>query len=365
MISKLRILFFALYRRLFGSRAGSSKRILIVRPDAIGDFLYLVHHLNSLATPDDSEIYYLGNIQNLDLTNLLLNKNIKFLPLDREKLYHDYKYFTSLSKELSDLKFNQVFYASGSRELYIDCLIYSLAVKQTHAFFGDLSLTKPVSRIITSLFYHQIFKNFSNHEHINLQRSFEQLFKNRYQLKKFTFKGEQSNFEFMKDGYIVFFPGASIKGKQWPLEKFLQLSLEFENKYKIIWLGGKLEKSLIPLIKQQRQNDIILMGETNLRDSFSIIAHAKLLVSNDTSAVHMAEISDVPSFCFLGGGHFDRFLPYPNTFAWVSQIKCFSFKMNCFNCNWNCPYVNGEENTFPCIDKISFASVKTEITKFL
>jgi ADP-heptose:LPS heptosyltransferase len=355
----------ALFRRFFGERSLPSKRVLIVRPDAIGDFLYLVHHLNSLNPQTEAEIYYLGNAQNLELAHLLLNKKIKFIPLLRDKLYHDHAYFSDLSKELAALGFDEVFYASASRELYVDCLIFSLRARLTHAFFGDLSLSKSLSRKITSFFYHQIFSDFSVHEHINLQKSFESVFNKSYHLEKFTFKGEPANFEFIKSEYVVLFPGASIKGKQWPLENFVQLGSELQNRFKIVWLGGKLEKSLIPQIKKQRPDDIILMGETNLRDSFSIIAHAKLLVSNDTSAVHMAEIAGVTSFCFLGGGHFNRFLPYPNSFIWNSKIKCFSFKMECFNCNWNCSYVNGEQNIFPCIEKISLASVQSEITKII
>jgi len=364
MSLKLRILVFCLLKYFTAKKSSKIKRILIVRPDAIGDFLYLIHHLNSLQVEPTTELYYLGNSQNQSLAKELLNPKIIFIGIDRAKLYSNFNYFKKMSAQLSEFGFAKIVYASVSRELYIDCLIFSLKSKMTLAFLGDLSLSKRVTRFITSLFYQQILPVGSAHEHVNLKNIFEHGFAENYRPQKFYFKGQLSPKVQALSNYVVMFPGASIKGKQWPMENFIEVSQLLENKYSIVWLGGHLEKSLIPQIKKHRPQDLILIGETNLMESFSIISYAKLLLSNDTSAVHMAEISNVETLCLLGGGHFNRFLPIPQDIPLKSNIKTMYFQLDCYGCNWQCPFVDGEKRSFPCIEKISVKQVRDEIISF-
>ena len=50
--------------------------------------------------------------------------------------------------------------------------------------------------------------------------------------------------------------------------------------------------------------------KTNINELIEAIRDAEFLITNETSAVHIAESVTTKSFCILGGGHFGRFLPY-------------------------------------------------------
>ena len=58
-------------------------------------------------------------------------------------------------------------------------------------------------------------------------------------------------------------------------------------------------------------NAIDLTGKTSLTELVYIISRAKLLVSNDTSAVHIAASTSTPTICVSNGNTFGRFTSYP------------------------------------------------------
>lgn len=54
-----------------------------------------------------------------------------------------------------------------------------------------------------------------------------------------------------------------------------------------------------------------LVGKTTLAELCWIIKNATILLSNETSAPHLAVAMDVPVVLIYNGNHFGRFTPYP------------------------------------------------------
>lgn len=103
-------------------------------------------------------------------------------------------------------------------------------------------------------------------------------------------------------------------------------------------------------------------GAVTLVELVELIAKSKLVISNETSAVHIAAATRTPVICIQGGGHFDRFTPYPNQ-ADFKPI-CVYETMPCYNCNWECPFMNEESHTYPCISAVSVNQVWLMLKKF-
>jgi len=88
-----------------------------------------------------------------------------------------------------------------------------------------------------------------------------------------------------------------------------------------------------------------------------LIRNAEFIVSNDSSAVHIAQSEGTRAFVVLGGGHYGRFLPYPDE----KIVHCISMEgMDCFYCNWKCRY-----EYFKCVKDIDVEVVYQRICNSL
>ena len=63
------------------------------------------------------------------------------------------------------------------------------------------------------------------------------------------------------------------------------------------------------------------------------------------------------TICISGGGHFGRFVPYPELPRQTNYLKVVYYKMPCYGCNWKCIYPINEGEPAPCIANISVDAV--------
>ena len=101
---------------------------------------------------------------------------------------------------------------------------------------------------------------------------------------------------------------------------------------------------IISLLKNKPLN---LVGKTNLRESFSLIKHAKALISNDSAPVHMAVAFNTPVVDIYGPTITDfGFYPYRNGIVVeVKGLKCRPCGLHGHN---ECP-----TGTFECMQDIT------------
>lgn len=178
-------------------------------------------------------------------------------------------------------------------------------------------------------------------------------------------KREQSRKQ-MLSPYFVIFPGASGVGKRWPLENFIKISDKLcrEHSWQCIYCGSDNEIEINHQLQFKKNQYINLIGKTSLSDLVGIIKNAKLLISNDTSAIHIAMAVQTPAVCILGGGHFGRFLPYPSELVDINQVAAYH-PMNCFNCDWKCSIPHSLDGPKPCVEKVDIRQVYELATRVL
>jgi ADP-heptose:LPS heptosyltransferase len=161
--------------------------------------------------------------------------------------------------------------------------------------------------------------------------------------------------------YYVLFPGAAWGEKRWPISSFRRIAerLYAQTGWQGVVCGGPADLGLGSELCSG--NDISLVnfvGRTSLSELASIIANARLVLTNDTSAVHIAAALDVPSICILAGAHFGRFLPYKTGHdKAVMAPQVVIHRMECFNCNWNCIYDVPKGSPVPCIARVTVDDV--------
>lgn len=172
----------------------------------------------------------------------------------------------------------------------------------------------------------------------------------------------------VEEPYFIIFPGASWKGRIWPIDRFASLAHWVARKFglRVVVCGSlgdvPLAGALIDLIGLP--NAINLAGKTSLAEFAEVVRRAKMLVGNETSAIHLAAAVGTPSVCLLGGGHFGRFMPYPGDWSDCKPIPVYQL-MDCYGCNWRCSKPYMKDGCVPCIAAIDVDSVKVAVQEAL
>ena len=69
--------------------------------------------------------------------------------------------------------------------------------------------------------------------------------------------------------------------------------------------------------------------------------------------MHIAISLGIPTVTILGGGHFERFMPYGD----YEKNEFVYKKMDCFKCNWKCIFNLNVNDKPPCIKNIKLKQV--------
>lgn len=166
--------------------------------------------------------------------------------------------------------------------------------------------------------------------------------------------------------YFILFPGASSPHRMWPVQYFAEIAETVTKHYgwHMVVCGTRAEsqiaKSIVETSGLTGASD--LSGRTTLAEFVELVRGARLLVGNETSAVHIAAAVHTPSVCILGGGHYGRFMPYSEVAEGMKPGAIFH-RMECFNCNWRCVKPHEPGSCLPCVKKVSVEAVAKAITE--
>ena len=170
--------------------------------------------------------------------------------------------------------------------------------------------------------------------------------------------------------YAVLFVGALKADKRWQTDKFIETAgfVSREYGFQIVVCGGPGDEELARGLETNRSSGILnLVGSTSLADLKKIIASARLIVTNDTGAGHIAAAARRPTVVITPGNNVGRFFPYPEQLA-SQGVKLVSVlhQMPCFGCGWTCIYTDIAENApNPCVADISVGDVTSAINELI
>lgn len=338
--------------------------IALIRVDAIGDFiiwldaakeyrrLYPNQKITLIANPAWSDLArglpYWDEVVLVDVRHLALSNLIR-------------RWRLLLSIRRGD--FHTAIHPTFSRTFASDTIVRATGASRRIGSVGDLVNSTLKERKISNRWYTNLLPA-SACQMMELLRNAEflsGLSSASYQpaipqLPRLCVLPESLKFE---GAYFIIFPGASWAGRQWPVDHFAELLIAVQLKYgwKPVLCGAENESTLCEAIASAAKvNCINLAGKTDLDELAEVLRGAQLLVSNETSAIHIAAAVGTPAVCILGGGHYGRFMPYPEEVTGLTPLVAYH-PMPCFNCNWRCsmPHVAGE--AVPCVAQVSVAQV--------
>ena len=151
-----------------------------------------------------------------------------------------------------------------------------------------------------------------------------EFFRNKNFIENLTAEKCKTEFKFKrkkKEGIrknIVIVPGAGSEFRRWSTFNFSILidliTKEINSEFLFQILGSAEETSLgeeIILKSEYKKNIQNLAGTTTLVQVIDIINNAHLVISNETSTIHIAAALNTNAICISNGNHFGRFNPYP------------------------------------------------------
>ena len=128
------------------------------------------------------------------------------------------------------------------------------------------------------------------------------------------------------DRYAVFVPGSTHASKCWPVENFAALAEKITSQFdlSIIAVGISAEKPLVQRLMSRSNVPIAdFTGLTDIPQLIALLKGAKLVVSNDTGPGHIAAALAVPIVLIFGTTNPVRISPYqrPHSIAAVEADK--------------------------------------------
>lgn len=343
----------------------TEKRILLVKIDAIGDYILFRNFLEVLKTSEkyrNYEIELLGNRNWKDLAIEYDRHTVsKFHFINEDPLYEKPRDVFKLGWMLFKRRYEVVLQSTYSRSLMGNGLAALAAGRESVAYDSDNehdAIYKPqTDKLYTRLI--DLPKEIT-HEFERNRYFFQEII----ETQELLIKGPELTVERHQSGNILIFAGSSYYKRNWEKEKFLEIikRLLEETTSDIVLAGGPGEVPVASYLIGSLPPSIRLKdhtGSTSLPQLVQLIADSRLVISNETSAVHIAAACKTPVICITGGGHFNRFAPYPENIT--SKPSCAFSPMPCYYCNWQCKYHNGFNEPFPCLSRISVDRVWEEV----
>jgi ADP-heptose:LPS heptosyltransferase len=107
-------------------------------------------------------------------------------------------------------------------------------------------------------------------------------------------------------------PGASMKSKRWPTERFAAVAGDLAAGYdaRILVLGGSDDEGRAAAIARAVPGALSVAGRTRLGETAALLRRCRLLVSGDTGPLHMAVALGIPSIGLFGPTDPERYGPW-------------------------------------------------------
>ncbi len=272
------------------------------------------------------QIYFLGNEIWADLSNDLDGEFVNgYFWLNRQACKNpaDPFYRQQLVFQINQMVFEKLIYFSFSRENLVgDWLAGHITAKEKISTEGDLLCQTAEERQCGNVCYSSLFP-LPNQVYFELE-------KNRLFVEWLLDEKIAGDFiSVPKTGSltnkIVFFPGASAAFRQWPVDSFVSLGRIILEKtdFSILIAGGSEDRNKAGQILESLGDERVasICGTASLSEFFHLLGDASLLISNETSGVHMAVALGIPTLCISNGNHYGRFNPYEqHGFAFVKTM---------------------------------------------
>jgi ADP-heptose:LPS heptosyltransferase len=354
-----------------GEPAEFPKRLLIIRMDAIGDFLLFLGALRELRivfTPVEWEITLLGNQVWKELA-VALEVADQYHFVDTQKFEINPFYRLKTLSWVGVSGFDMVLQGVYSRSFYRDDVIVRASKAPARiGYHGDSYNSPPAWLSRGNKYYTELIdlpQGSSMHMLVRNARLTAALGGTGNVHLPLLTAGKSLGVTAVSQidsPYFVIVPGGSARIRQWPPERFAGLSqfIHGRTAFRPIILGGKSDGLTAREVMAAAASLpwLNLSGGTSLLEALAIITQAQVYVGNDTGLTHMATMARVPRVvAIVGGAYPNRYFPYPKGIA--PHLTTVNNLPPCKGCRWHCNHI--AETRAKCIKDISLETVISKI----
>jgi len=295
-------------------------KVLLVRLDAIGDYVLFRNFIPLISRHYGLKMALCGNSAWRSLAESFdagLVEN--FIWVDRNRMAGDPGYRKSRLAEITSKGYRALVHPTFSRDLLADFIVRAVGAKEKTGSVGDATNTGAFKKWLTDSFYSRLlpasgkvlFEFYRNREFV------EALTGKKAGLKKPTLDVSKIRFSSgaEKGKFVVLFPGATDAMRRWSPQKFAKLATRMGKRHGlgIVVAGSAGDAALARQVSEGAPGARVIdaTGKTSLPELARLIHDSALLVSNDTSAVHLAAAVGTKVACISNRNYPGRFVPYP------------------------------------------------------
>lgn len=341
------------------------KNILFIRTDSIGDNVLASSMLKSVKNKyGDAQITILcqNHVAELYQFSPYLDE---IITLDKQRIYVDESYKTSVIKSIRDRHFDIVINSVYSSERITDLLAFASGAEKIVRIDGNAVNSDTVwanearksasHTVMTGAGWQNELARYKellagiNAENKELKPEIW-LSQND---KDFANKFYSDN-RLEPDKTIVLFAGALNDHRLYYKYGKALSDICKSNGYNVVAVGSENDFEINQAnLNDIEANTINISGKTTILQTAAIIQRCLIAVGAETGNAHIACAVGTPNVVLIGGGHFGRFMPYSHL------TSLFLLPLDCYGCNWKCDHLN-----YKCIkslepDLLKFAIEKT------
>lgn len=301
------------------------KKLIVVKLDQIGDYVLFRNFLGIIRNSpkyEDHELTFLGNIECRELAESQDRGVVhRFLWLDKQR-YASWKYYRKwFHARLRGLRFDVLISPLYSRENgWTEPVVEAINAQEKIGSAGDLSNITAVHRCVANANYDQLLPACKDvlFEFLRNKEFFERLLEQDIEIEKPRLNPSLVSPR-VTGRYAVLFPGAKGKYRRWSEVHFAELAdyLSKRHQLRCLVCGSRQDKTLARKVQglANTREVVNMCGAVSLSDLPSLFHNAQLVLTNDTSAHHIAAAVGAKTVCLSNGNTLGRFVPYPGGMA--------------------------------------------------
>ncbi|WKN29791.1 glycosyltransferase family 9 protein [Porifericola rhodea] len=294
------------------------KKLLIIKLDAIGDYVLFRNYLLAIRESGRYQDYHITLCGNELWKSIAQHYDSQYVDsflwvnvhkFSTSRTYRFYCYWLLMARP-----YDELICPTHSRRFYIeDDLVKRVrATIKIGSKGDDQNMPNDKKQIGDSYYTHMIGQTDQQQFEWNKNHIFfEELLNencDRYTRPIIQQDSRRSN-------TIVVCPGAGARFRQWSALNFAELCYQILSEYdiSIVLCGGKADCELsTQIFNYTKTNNKIYdrCGKTTLIELIDLIASAKMVIANESSPIHIAAAVGTNAICLSNGNHFGRFNPY-------------------------------------------------------
>ncbi len=362
-------------RKAIKKNPGNTNKILIIKHDGLGDFIlfldaakelrryyrdkHIVLSCQSLAVPIAKASEYFDEVITLP--------NDAFTLKNLDKTY----------KTIKNFKFDLLLHPNQPRNLNAERLAYLINAKIKIASLGECgALPIEVKEKCDKTYDRMIDQGIENMSIIQSAEFVRGLGDSTYRARLPHLEVVPKCFLYLPKDFYVVFVGGSVFNKLWPAERFVEVAKYINAKtgWTCVLCGAENDIWQEKVFSDNASFEFYsLIGKTSIDQLIYIISKSRLVVGNDTSAIHIANAVGIQALCIKGLFSGNKFYPYqiedelPND-IFPAYVSC---EMECFACtmrgrNYECIHDDYYADVkLPCILNINVDMVIEKLQKIL